>query len=126
SFWWSRISASPRPLPIVTTSLSTARSLTASPIRNCKPIWKSCTPISACDEQREENFKEEANMKSKISALLLGTALVFAAANTAFAQGKMDKTIKIGVLSDMSGLYSDLGGPGSVVAAQMAVEDSGL
>lgn len=65
-------------------------------------------------------------MKSKISALLLGTALVFAAANTAFAQDKMDKTIKIGVLSDMSGLYSDLGGPGSVVAAQMAVEDSGL
>lgn len=65
-------------------------------------------------------------MKSKISALLLGTALVFAAANTAFAQDKMDKTIKIGVLSDMSGLYSDLGGPGSVVAAQMAVEDFGL
>lgn len=65
-------------------------------------------------------------MKSKISALLLGTALAFAAANAAFAQDKMDKTIKIGVLSDMSGLYSDLGGPGSVVAAQMAVEDSGL
>jgi branched-chain amino acid transport system substrate-binding protein len=65
-------------------------------------------------------------MKSKVSALLLGTALVFAAANAAFAQDKMDKTIKIGVLSDMSGLYSDLGGPGSVVAAQMAVEDSGL
>jgi len=65
-------------------------------------------------------------MKSKISALLLGTALAFAAANAAFAQDKMDKTIKIGVLTDMSGLYSDLGGPGSVVAAQMAVEDSGL
>jgi branched-chain amino acid transport system substrate-binding protein len=65
-------------------------------------------------------------MKSKISALLLGTALAFAAANAAFAQDKMDKNIKIGVLTDMSGLYSDLGGPGSVVAAQMAVEDSGL
>lgn len=65
-------------------------------------------------------------MKSKISALLLGTALAFAAANAAFAQDKMDKTVKIGVLTDMSGLYSDLGGPGSVIAAQMAVEDSGL
>ncbi|WGS24884.1 ABC transporter substrate-binding protein [Bradyrhizobium sp. ISRA464] len=32
-------------------------------------------------------------------------------------------TVKIGVLSDMSGLYADIGGPGSVVAAQMAVED---
>src|SRR5690606_10084968 len=33
--------------------------------------------------------------------------------------------VKIGVLNDMSGLYADLGGPGSVVAAQMAVEDFG-
>jgi branched-chain amino acid transport system substrate-binding protein len=31
--------------------------------------------------------------------------------------------VKIGVLSDMSGLYSDLAGPGSVIAAKMAVED---
>lgn len=33
------------------------------------------------------------------------------------------QTVKIGVLSDMSGLYADIGGPGSVVAAQMAVQD---
>jgi branched-chain amino acid transport system substrate-binding protein len=31
--------------------------------------------------------------------------------------------VKIGVLSDMSGLYADIGGPGSVEAAKMAVED---
>ncbi|WP_029877604.1 ABC transporter substrate-binding protein [Xanthobacter sp. 126] len=31
--------------------------------------------------------------------------------------------IKIGILSDMSGPYSDLAGPGSVVAARLAVED---
>jgi branched-chain amino acid transport system substrate-binding protein len=65
-------------------------------------------------------------MKNRISALLLGTALAFAAANAALAQDKMDKTIKIGSLSDQSGLYSDLGGPGSTLAAQMAVEDSGM
>ena len=46
-----------------------------------------------------------------------------APAAAAFAQ---DKTIKIGVLTDNSGLYSDLGGAGSTLAAQMAVEDSGL
>ena len=62
-------------------------------------------------------------MKTRIAALLLGTALSLAAANTAFAQ---DKTVKIGALSDQSGLYADLGGPGSTLAAQMAVEDSGL
>ena len=62
-------------------------------------------------------------MKNKISALLLGTALTLASASLAAAQ---DKNVKIGVLSDQSGLYADLGGPGSTLAAQMAVEDSGL
>jgi branched-chain amino acid transport system substrate-binding protein len=62
-------------------------------------------------------------MKNKISALMLSTALVLGAATGAVAQ---DKTIKIGNLTDMSGLYSDLGGVGSTLAAQMAVEDSGL
>lgn len=37
-----------------------------------------------------------------------------------------DKIVKIGNLNDMSGLYTDLGGPGSAIAAQMAAEDSGL
>src|SRR5450432_793245 len=58
-----------------------------------------------------------------IASLLLGTALSLAAAGSVLAQ---DKTVKIGALSDQSGLYSDLGGPGSTLAAQMAVEDSGL
>jgi branched-chain amino acid transport system substrate-binding protein len=55
--------------------------------------------------------------------LLLTTALTFAVTGGASAQ---DKTVKIGALSDQSGLYADLGGPGSTLAAQMAVEDSGL
>jgi branched-chain amino acid transport system substrate-binding protein len=33
--------------------------------------------------------------------------------------------LKLGVLTDMSSLYADNGGPGSVVAAQMAVDDYG-
>ena len=37
--------------------------------------------------------------------------------------GETPLTVKIGVLSDMSGLYADVGGPGSVAAANMAVED---
>ena len=37
-----------------------------------------------------------------------------------------DKNVKIGVLTDLSSVYSDPTGPGSVLAAQMAVEDSGL
>jgi len=37
-----------------------------------------------------------------------------------------DKTVKIGVLNDMSSLYADIGGANSVIAAKMAVQDSGL
>jgi len=49
---------------------------------------------------------------------------VAAAFGTGFAQAQVsDGVVKIGVLSDMSSLYSDIGGKGSVVAAQMAVED---
>jgi branched-chain amino acid transport system substrate-binding protein len=33
--------------------------------------------------------------------------------------------LRIGVLGDMSGVYADDQGPGSVLAAQMAVEDYG-
>jgi branched-chain amino acid transport system substrate-binding protein len=36
-----------------------------------------------------------------------------------------DDVVRIGVLNDQSGLYADLGGPGSVTAARMAVEDAG-
>ena len=36
-----------------------------------------------------------------------------------------DGVVKIGVLTDMTGYYSDLAGPGSVLAAQMAVADFG-
>jgi branched-chain amino acid transport system substrate-binding protein len=47
----------------------------------------------------------------------------FSLASPAFAQ---DKNIKIGVLNDMSSLYADIGGPNSLAAVKMAVEDSGL
>jgi branched-chain amino acid transport system substrate-binding protein len=63
-------------------------------------------------------------MKTNIVAsLLLGATLSLASANLAIAQ---DKTAIIGALSDQSGLYADLAGPGSTLAAQMAAEDSGL
>lgn len=40
--------------------------------------------------------------------------------------GAGDTSIRIGVLEDQSGLYADATGAGSTLAAQMAVEDSGL
>jgi branched-chain amino acid transport system substrate-binding protein len=57
---------------------------------------------------------------------LLGLAAIAVATVCSPAQAQIsDGVIKIGVMNDMSGTYADLTGPGSVVAAQMAVEDFG-
>jgi len=67
-------------------------------------------------------------MQRKLLSIALA-ALLIPAANTAIAQAKpaamtiSDDMVKIGVLTDMSGVYSDLGGQGSVTAAQMAIDD---
>src|SRR5690349_11209814 len=60
----------------------------------------------------------------KRNLLALAVAGAFAA-GAAHAQ-MTNNTLKIGVLSDMSSLYTDLAGAGSVVAAKLAVEDSGV
>ena len=60
-------------------------------------------------------------MKRKLlSTLLAAAGLLAASLGHAQVSGNV---VKIGVMNDMSGLYSDVGGPGSVVAAKMAVED---
>jgi branched-chain amino acid transport system substrate-binding protein len=56
------------------------------------------------------------------SAMIAAASLLFAAPTHA---EMTDNLVKIGVLSDMSSLYTDLSGQGSVVAAQVAVEDFG-
>jgi branched-chain amino acid transport system substrate-binding protein len=64
-------------------------------------------------------------MKRKFSAWLVSAALA-ALATTGAAQAQISgNVVKIGVLTDMSSLYADLAGPGSVLAARMAVEDFG-
>jgi len=55
---------------------------------------------------------------------IIGAIALALGAGTAQAQVS-GGVIKIGVLSDMSSLYADIGGPGSVAAAKMAVEDYG-
>jgi branched-chain amino acid transport system substrate-binding protein len=51
-------------------------------------------------------------------------ALALSAAGAARAQ-MSDNVIRIGILNDRSGIYADLGGEGSVVAARMAAEEFG-
>src|SRR6195952_2242904 len=63
----------------------------------------------------------EASMKRALSGVL-ASMLVFTA-TAALAQSK--PPLKLGGILDMSGLYADITGPGSEVAAKMAVEDFG-
>ena len=59
----------------------------------------------------------------KLSAIFgLTAALVLSTTASAEMSGDV---VKIGVLSDMSGLFADIGGPGSVEAARMAIADFG-
>jgi len=56
--------------------------------------------------------------------LLAGTALLALAGGGAQAQVSND-VIRIGVLNDRSGIYADLAGEGSAIAARMAAEEFG-
>ncbi len=60
-------------------------------------------------------------MRSSVATAALAVSLAFS--GVAAAQ---DKNVKIGVMTDMAGLYSDISGINSVLAVTMAVEDSGL
>ena len=64
-------------------------------------------------------------MRTAISrAALVATALAAACAGAvAQTPGISDGSVKIGVLTDMTGVFSDLAGAGAVTAAQMAIDD---
>ena len=59
-------------------------------------------------------------MTLKLKTLVAAAALALAGTAQAQISGNV---VKIGVLNDQSGLYADLGGQGSVLAAKMAIED---
>ena len=63
-------------------------------------------------------------MQNPARTLVLAAILALAA-NVQAQDAISGGTLRIGVLTDMTGYYSDLAGPGSVVAAKMAVEDFG-
>lgn len=68
-------------------------------------------------------------MYKRIICSAMAAAAAFSAAmatsHAASATNIKDGVVKIGVLTDMSSIFSDIGGKGSVVAAQMAVDDFG-
>ena len=68
---------------------------------------------------------KQAWTKYRYTVVALGAAALVAT-SSAIAQNKgsfSQNTVKIGILTDMSGIFADLAGAGSVAAAQMAIED---
>ncbi len=65
-------------------------------------------------------------MPTRRTMLAAAAALPALGAVPAFAQPGNQRTLRIGVLNDQSSLYADMGGPGSVVAARLAIADADL
>src|SRR5262245_60024411 len=61
---------------------------------------------------REDTMFRLATLTSVLTALACAPALA-----------EKDGVLRVGVMNDMSGVYSDFQGAGSVLAAQLAVED---
>lgn len=63
--------------------------------------------------------------KSSLGGALFGAALLAATALTAPAVAQDQKPLKIGVITDLNSVYSDIGGKGNIEATKMAIEDFG-
>ena len=63
-------------------------------------------------------------MRKSVLATVVGASLI-ALSGATYAQSVTDNEVRIGVLTDLSAIYSDIEGPGAVTAAKMAVKDFG-
>jgi branched-chain amino acid transport system substrate-binding protein len=79
--------------------------------------WFAPSPPGGDESERKSGI----DMSTMQNLIVMTVAL---ASGSAYAQ-YTDGVVRIGVLNDMSSIYADGGGPGSVVAARLAVEDFG-
>jgi branched-chain amino acid transport system substrate-binding protein len=76
-------------------------------------------------EHADRSTRAEGSGRAAVfaPAAMLAFSLAASLCATSAARAQDDDVTKIGVLNDMSGLYADIGGAGSVAAAKLAVED---
>jgi branched-chain amino acid transport system substrate-binding protein len=89
------------------------------------PLCRRCGMIAATkiEAARECGTFTGGGFMKRVLAGVFATMLAVAAAPPAMAQSK--PPLKLGGILDMSGLYADITGPGSEMAAKMAAEDFG-
>ena len=86
----------------------------------------SCTTISGCEDDDETagtaTASKGAHDEDRVCRSYCRYVIALGATASAEISGDV---VKIGVLNDMSSLYADIGGAGSVEAARMAIADFG-
>ena len=78
--------------------------------------------------EKHSSTREPGRLTAKTWAVRIATATLVLGLSSHQAQAQLrisNDTVKLGVLTDMSSIYTDNSGPGSVAAAQMAVADFG-
>src|SRR5450755_2729988 len=87
----------------------------------CRRTWADIESELAIVSGQHHRRNLEVAMKTVRNMMVIAAALWSGAAQAQYTDG----VVKIGVLNDMSSLYSDVTGAGSVAAARLAVEDFG-
>lgn len=78
--------------------------------------------------EKHSSTREPGRLRAKTWAVRLATATLVLGISSHQTQAQpriSNDTVRLGVLTDMSSIYTDNSGPGSVAAAQMAVADFG-
>jgi len=88
-----------------------------------KAVTASATRIASNDADNRGPARGTSNSGIKRHALVL--ALVAAFGGASFNAQAADDSVKVGFITDMSGLYADSDGPGGLEAVRMAVADFG-
>lgn len=74
-------------------------------------------------QKQMQNRAQLIPIKAPVAKLAAAVALSLMAGAATAQQKFSDDVVKIGVLTDMAGTYSDFTGQGAVIAAQMAIDD---
>src|SRR3989337_3303579 len=79
--------------------------------QDCGPAFQSFTAVPKMDVLKREETMKTRYVLSALAAMAMTGAV------------QAQTSVKLGVLNDRSGIYSDLTGEGSVIEARMAAED---
>src|SRR5690606_22798126 len=92
------------------------------PQRRTRGEYRQTARLSRRVEKQTGGHANLGGNGMRKTGFLLASLAASLMASSAFAQ---DISVKIGVLNDRSGIYADITGEGSVIAAQLAAEDFG-